>query len=125
MLVSDAIGDQIVLAYSRTGLTMVLYVVRRVSFCLPQVVNVRDMMVLMALFTFSLVFLMCSLKFSFGSSVSPRILGCWTVGIVMLLIVKLRVVLYSAGSGVKRVHVDLSGFRSSSFSLVQVNMSFR
>jgi len=56
--------------------------------------------------------------------VSPKILGYWTVGIVMV-IVKLRVVLYSAGSGVKRVHVDLSGFRSSSFSLVQVNMSFR
>ena len=38
MLVIDVIGDQIVLAYSRMGLVMVLYVVVSVSFCFPQLV---------------------------------------------------------------------------------------
>ena len=38
MLVVDVIGDQIVLAYLRMGLVMVLYVVVSVSFCFPQLV---------------------------------------------------------------------------------------
>ena len=39
MLVIDVIGDQIVLAYLRTGLVMVLYVVGEwFSFCFPQLV---------------------------------------------------------------------------------------
>ena len=36
MLVLDIIGDQIVLAYSRMGRAIVLYVVLSVSFDLPQ-----------------------------------------------------------------------------------------
>jgi len=57
--------------------------------------------------------------------VTPRILGFLTVGITMLFIVRLRLVLYSAGSGVKSVPVDLSGFRVSSFSIVHSNSVFR
>ena len=63
---------------------------------------------------------MCSEKFSLGSNVTPRILGFLTVGISVLLILRFNVVLYSAGSGVKRVAVDLSGFRIRSFSFVHV-----
>ena len=36
MLVSDVMGDQIVLAYSMTGRVIVLYVVASVSFVFPQ-----------------------------------------------------------------------------------------
>ena len=66
---------------------------------------------------FSLVILMCSEKFSLGPNVTPRILGFLTVGISVLLILRFNAVLYSAGSGVKRVAVDLSGFRMSLFSI--------
>lgn len=68
---------------------------------------------------FSLVILVCSAKLSFGSSVTPSILGFLTVGMRVLLILRFSVLLYSAGSGVKRVAVDLSGFRMRSFSFVQ------
>ena len=40
MLVSDALGDQMVEAYSSTGLVMALYVVSMVSLCLPHFVEV-------------------------------------------------------------------------------------
>ena len=43
------------------------------------------------------------------SSVSPSIFGFRMVGIKVLFMVRLNVVLYSAGSGVKSVEVDLSG----------------
>ena len=58
---------------------------------------------------------MCSLKFSLGSKVSPSIFGFFTVGTRMLLMCKSSEVLYSAGSGVKRVAVNLSGLRMRSF----------
>jgi len=77
------------------------------------------------LLAFSFVILMCSLKRSFGSKVRPSILGFLTVGMVVLLMDRLRVALNSAGSGVKRVDVDLSGFNKRLFSLVQVKMSWR
>jgi len=92
----------------------------RVSFCLPQAVEVSAFTTLSDLSAFSLVILMCSEKFSLGSNVTPRILGFLTVGISVLLILRFNVVLYSAGSGVKRVAVDLSGFRMRSFSFVHV-----
>ena len=74
---------------------------------------------------FSLVIWICSPKLSFGSNVTPRILGVLTVGMSVLLILRFSVVLYSAGSGMKKVAVDLSGFRIRSFSLVYVNISSR
>ena len=48
---------------------------------------------------------------SLGSIVSPSILGLMFMWSVMLYICSSRCVLYSAGSGVKRVHVVLSGLR--------------
>ena len=63
------------------------------------------------------------LKFSLGSRWSPKILGFLTVGIILLFIVRFRVVLYSFGSGVNSVAVDLSAFSCKSFSCVQLKMS--
>ena len=63
--------------------------------------------------------LVCSAKLNFGSSVTPSMLGFLTVGMRVLLILRYSALWYSAGSGVKRVAVDLSGFRMRSFSFVQ------
>ena len=41
MLVSDALGDHTVEAYSSTGLVMALYVASMVSLCLPHYVEVK------------------------------------------------------------------------------------
>jgi len=79
-------------------------------------------MILVELEAFSLVIFACSLKVSFGSKVRPRILGVLMVGMIVLLMVRFSVVLYSAGSGVKSVEVDLSGLRSRLFVLVQLKM---
>jgi len=70
-----------VLPYSSTGRTIVLYVARSVSFCNPQVVAVRALRILVAFSAFSLVILVCSKKLSLGSKVKPRILGVFTVDI--------------------------------------------
>ena len=48
---------------------------------------------------------------SLGSRFSPIIYGLMFMGSVMLSICSSRCVLYSDGSGVKRVHVVLSGLR--------------
>ena len=62
---------------------------------------------------------MCVLYVSFGSKVRPRIFGCVVMGSVLLFIVRSRLLVYSAGSGVNRVQVDLSGFSKRLFCFVQ------
>ena len=47
---------------------------------------------------------------SFGSKVRPRTFGCVVMRSVVLFIFRFRLLLYSAGSGVNRVQVVLSGF---------------
>ena len=47
---------------------------------------------------------MC-LYVSFGSMVRPRTFGCATMGSAVLFILRSRLLLYSAGSGVNRVQV--------------------
>ena len=54
---------------------------------------------------------MCVLYVSFGSIVRPRTFGCVAMGSAVLFILKSRLLLYSAGSGVNRVQVVLSRFR--------------
>ena len=71
-----------VLPYSNTGRTIVLYVARSVSFCNPQVVAVRALRILVAFSAFPLVILACSEKLSLGSNVKPSILGVLTVELV-------------------------------------------
>ena len=67
------------------------------------------------------MFLTCSAYVNLGSNVNPRTFGCFTVGIRVLLMLKCNCVLYSAGSGVKSVDVDLSALRVRLFSIVQCN----
>ena len=55
----------------------------------------------------------------------PSSLGCLVVGMVVSCIFSVSVLLYSAGSGVKRVLVVLEGFSVSEFSLVQLCILLR
>ena len=52
---------------------------------------------------------MCVLYVSFGSKVRPRTFGCVTIDSEVLFILRSRLLLYSAGSGVNRVQVVVSG----------------
>ena len=69
---------------------------------------------------FIVVISMCLLYVSLGSRVSPSIFGLMFMGSVMLSICSSSCMLYSAGSGVKRVHVVLSGLSMRLFVLVHV-----
>ena len=62
---------------------------------------------------------MCVLYVSFESMVRPRTLGCVAMGSAVLFVLRSRLLLYSAGSGVNRVQVVLSGFRVRLFCFVQ------
>ena len=62
---------------------------------------------------------MCVLYVSFGSKVRPRTFGCVAMGSAVLFILRSRFLLYSAGSGVDRVQVVLSGFTVILFCFVQ------
>ena len=53
----------------------------------------------------------------FGSKVRPRRFGCVAMGSALLFIVRSRLLVYSAGSGVNRVQV--SGFSKRLFCFVQ------
>ena len=64
---------------------------------------------------FVVVISMCLLYVSLGSRVNPSIFGLIFMGSVILSICNSSCVLYSAGSGVKRGHVVLSGFRMRLF----------
>ena len=55
---------------------------------------------------------------SFGSKVRPRTVGCVAMGSAVFFILRFRFILYSAGSGVNRVKVVLSGFSVRWFCFV-------
>ena len=59
---------------------------------------------------------MCVLYMSFGSKVWPR---TFAIGCAALFILRSRLLLYSAGSGVNRVQVVLSGFSVRLFCFAQ------
>ena len=61
----------------------------------------------------------CVLYASFGSKVRPRTFGCVAMGSALLFTVRSRLLVYSAGSGVNRVQVVLSGFSKRLFCFVQ------
>ena len=63
----------------------------------------------------------CVLYVSFGSKVIPRTFGCVAMDSALLFIVRSRLLVYSAGSGVNRVQVVLSGFSKRVFCFVQAN----
>ena len=62
---------------------------------------------------------MCVLYVSFGSKVGLRTFGCVTMRSAVLFIFMSRFLLYSAGSGVNKVQVVLSGFSKGWFCFVQ------
>ena len=88
-----------------------------VSFCLPHPVAVSVFVICRGLCTEMLW--MCVLYVSFGSKVRPRTFGCVAMGSALLFIVRSRLLVYSAGSGVNRVQVVLSGFSKRLFCFVQ------
>ena len=61
MFVSDALGDNVVEAYSSTGLVMALYVASMVSLCLPHLVEVMTLSMLIVLRALVAVRSMCLL----------------------------------------------------------------
>ena len=91
VFVGFMIGDHMVLAYSIVGRVIVLYVFSNVSFVLPQCVVVRAFIILVVLLAFVVVFCMCLVYVSFGSKVSPRILGFLTVFSVVLFMFSVMV----------------------------------
>ena len=111
MFVSDASGDHMVETYSSMGLVMALYAAMIVSFCFPHVVDVSALSICIVFRAFVVEISMCLVYVSLGSRVSPRTLGLMFMGSVMLSICSSSCVLYSAWSGVKRVHVFLYGLR--------------
>ena len=56
---------------------------------------------------------------SFGSKVKPRTFGCVVIVSAVLFILRSRLLVYSAGSGVNRVQVVLSGFSVRLLCFVQ------
>ena len=62
---------------------------------------------------------MCVLYVSFGSKVRPRTFVCVAMGSALLCIFRSKLLVYSAGSGVNRVQVVLSGFSMRLFCFVQ------
>ena len=63
---------------------------------------------------------MCVLYVSFGSKVRPRTFGCVAMGSELLCIFRSRLLVYSAGSGLNRVQVVLSGFSVRLYCFVKV-----
>ena len=86
-----------------------------VSFCLPHPVAVSDFMMFIGLCACTEMLWMCVLYVSFVSNVIPRTCGRVAMGSALLCIVRSRLLVYSAGSGVDRVHVVLSGFSKRLF----------
>ena len=76
-----------------------------VSFCLPHPVAVSAFMICRGLCACTEMLWMCVLYVSFGSKVRPRTCGCVAMGSALLFIVRSRLLVYSAGSGVNRVQV--------------------
>ena len=90
-----------------------------VSFCLPHHVAVSAFMICRGLCACTEMLWMGVLYVSFGSKVGPRTFGCVAMGSALLFIVRSRLLVYSAGSGVNRVQVVLSGFSKRLFCFVQ------
>ena len=61
---------------------------------------------------------MCVLYVSLGSKVRHITFGCVAMGIAVFFILRSRLLFYSAGSGVNRLKVVLSGFSVRLFCFV-------
>ena len=74
-----------------------------VSFCLPHPVAVSSFMICRGLCACTEMLWMCVMYLSFGSTVRPRTFGCVAMGSALLIIVRSRLLIYFAGSGVNRL----------------------
>ena len=110
MLEFGMIGLHMVFVYYKMGQVIASNLETINSFCLSHVVEVSAFRMLSIFFALVMVTFMCCEKVSFGSRVIPRIFRCFVVGSVWLFYVSDRVMLYSAGSGVKSLVVVLSVF---------------
>ena len=89
------------------------------SFCFPHHVAVSVFMICRGLCACTEMLWMCVLYVSFGSKVKPRTFGCVAMGNALVCICMFRLLVYSAGSGVNRVQVVLSGFSKRLFCFFQ------
>ena len=78
-----------------------------VFFCLPHHVAVSDFIICSGLCACTEMMWMCVLYVSFGSKARSITFGCIAMGSAVLFILKSRLLLYTAGSGVNRVQVVL------------------
>ena len=90
-----------------------------VSFCLPHPVDVSVFIICSGMCTCTEMLWVFVLYVSLGSKVRPRTFGCVAMGSALLFIVRCRLLVYLAGSGVNRVQVVLSGFSKRLFRFVQ------
>ena len=90
-----------------------------VSFCLTHPVAESAFIICSGLCACTEMLWMCVLYVSVGSKVRPITYWCIVMGSAMLFILRSRLLLYSAGSGVNRVQVVLSGFSVILFCFVQ------
>ena len=88
-----------------------------ISFFLPTPVAVSAFMICRGLRACTQMLWMCVLHASFGSKIRPGTFGCVAMGSALLCIFRSRLLLYSAGSGVNRVHAVLTGFSMNCFVL--------
>ena len=123
MLVEDARGDQMEETYSRAGLRTSMYVAMSVSFCLLNPVAVSAFMICSCLCACTEMLCMCVLYMSFGSKLDPEPFGAlpW---VEHCCVFRSRLLVYSAGSGVNRVQVVLSGFRQKLYVCMVVCISW-
>ena len=76
-----------------------------VSFCLPHLVDVSTFIIRSGLRACTEMLGMCVLYVRFGSKVNFRTFGSVAMGSAVLFILRSRLLVYSAGSGVNRVQV--------------------
>ena len=81
-----------------------------VSFCSPHPVAVSAFMICRGVCVCTEMLWMCVMYVSFGSKVRPRTFKYVAMGSALLFIGRSILLVYSAGSGVNRVQVVLSGF---------------
>ena len=87
-----------------------------VSFCLPHPVALSAFMICRGLCACTEMLWKCVLY------VRPRTFGCVAMGSALLFIGRSRLLVYSAGSGVNRVQVVLSGFSNRLFCFAQTKI---
>ena len=76
-----------------------------VSFCLPHPVAVSAFMICRGLYACTEMLGMCGLYVNVGSNVRPITIGCVAMDSALLYILRSRLLVYSAGSGMNRVQV--------------------